>query len=278
MRPANFRLLRPASLGAALELLHGSAQRSTVVMAGGQSLLKDLRERKISPQRIVDLALLEELRFIRHTDERIEIGALTTVAELILDERLRHAIPALVNAARTVGDRQIRNRATIGGNLLSGWSSDLGVVACAGRADVVLMSVRGQRTLSAASLVADGCAADEIVRTIAFPRSAHSAFEKLSRRYADPSLASAAAFAWLGSDDISLAIGGAHSHPIRLATVERIIARDGIDSVAVSDALKKAAGDLSPPATPHGSAEYRRRIVPTIARRALEALPAGGCA
>jgi CO/xanthine dehydrogenase FAD-binding subunit len=277
MRPANFELIRPGSLGDAL--IHLAADReSTRLMAGGQSLLKDLRERRAAPNRIIDLSLLDELRFVSRSKDRIEIGALTTLDALANDPLLASAMPALVAAACCVGDRQIRSRATIGGNLVSGWSSDLGVVACAGRAEVILTSTNGERRLAASLLVAEGCAPDELIRAIVFPHAHHSAFEKLSRRNADPSLASAAAFVWhqRAAPEYGLAVGGAHSHPLRLAAVEEVINRNGINSDAVRAALEAAATELSPPDTPHGSGAYRLRVLPIVALRALQALANGG--
>lgn len=273
MRPADFHLERPRNLADALDCLQ-SAAGDTCVLAGGQSVLKQLRDRVIAPRRIVDISGLRELDYVKDTDTILELGALTSLAMIASAPLIAARCMALAEAAARVGDVQIRTRATLGGNLRSGWSSDLGVVVAAARAGVELCSRRGGRSIAGDELLAGGpnsCASDELIRAVSFPVCSGSAFEKLARRSADPALASAAAFVWRDVDrvEIGLAVGGVHFHPLRLAAVEAVVAKHGLDASRIDAALAVAASEVVPVDTPHAGAAYRRRVLPVIARRAL---------
>lgn len=282
MRPHRFDLEQPQSLAAALAALQ-STDRSHCVMAGGQSLLKQLRERSIMPARVIDISAVPELNFVRYGAEGLTLGALVRLASLTSDPLISTHCPALAEAAARVGDVQIRARATLGGNLCSGWSSDLGVVIAAVRATVSIVRSGSSRSMDGASFMHAGeqaLAPDELVQAVIIPDAAGSAFEKLSRRAADPVLVSAAAFVWKRGDnvDIGLAAGGVHPHPLRLISIEQTLATEGRRKTNLAHALDQFAGTLLPPNTAHAGAEYRRQIFPVMVTRALRrTLVSAGC-
>ena len=116
----SFRYARPTTVEEAIALLeeHGDQAK---LLAGGTDLVIELRNRWRQPKVVIDLKRIEELRpSIREEDGRLVITAGTVMAEISTDERVRRHFPALVEAADTVGSIQIRNRATLVGNICNG--------------------------------------------------------------------------------------------------------------------------------------------------------------
>jgi CO/xanthine dehydrogenase FAD-binding subunit len=270
MRPASFDLQQPPTVTAALSLLADDSSRKVRIMAGGQALLKTLRERAEQPQCIVDISGLHELDYVRRADDAVDIGALVTLASLAANPVIAADLPALHEAALSVGDVQIRNRATLGGNVLSGWSSDLAVVLLALDATGTLRTQQQSRTLTIAEVVRDGCAADELLMSLRIPCRASCAFTKLARRSADPALANAAIAVTPDHARYHVAVGGVHSHPLRLPQVETALAQPTTSLATIEKICRIEADKLSPPPNPHGSADYRRRVLPTLVLRTLQ--------
>lgn len=275
MRPGVFDYLRPESVAEAVALL-GEGDSETYVLAGGQALIRQMRQRELRPRRIIDISFIAELAYVLRDAAGLTVGALTPVAVLAEDPVVRESCRALSEAAARVGDVQVRTRATAGGNVCTGWASDIGTVLVASGGDVIVRNAAGDYGIPAADFMARGarpCPPAEFIVALRFGTAPGSAFEKLSRRAVDPALASAAAFIHPGVGDaaVRLALGAVHTHIIRAETVERIAADAGVAAPAVAGALRALAQSLQPPSNPHASAAYRRRILPVVARRALEA-------
>ncbi|MCB9915915.1 MAG: FAD binding domain-containing protein [Planctomycetes bacterium] len=118
LRLPAFELARPASLDAALELLaaHGA---DALPIAGGTDLLPNMKHRLFEPKVLVSLQDVPELRGVRRTaDGDLVLGAMTRLADLAADEELAELAPGLVQAAGLVAGPQLRNAATLGGNVL----------------------------------------------------------------------------------------------------------------------------------------------------------------
>ena len=112
-----FPYVRPTTVEAAVATLQESGSRATL-LAGGTDLLVRLRSGRITPTVVVDLKRIETLDAgIQQVDGVLRVGARCTMADLIADARIRQEFPALVEAARVVGSVQIRNRATLAGNI-----------------------------------------------------------------------------------------------------------------------------------------------------------------
>jgi 4-hydroxybenzoyl-CoA reductase subunit beta len=115
-----FKLIIPRTVEDAVTALHdraGEGARATRVLAGGTDLLPSMRQKLFEPEYVLDLRLINELRGIRETEQRVEIGALTTLREIEHSELLKRDYPVLVEAAKTVASPVIRNMSTIGGNV-----------------------------------------------------------------------------------------------------------------------------------------------------------------
>ncbi|TFH07652.1 MAG: FAD-binding protein, partial [Candidatus Atribacteria bacterium] len=116
MLPA-FELLKPRTLEEALELL--AAEPSALPIAGGTNLIVDARAGKLAPETVIDLSALDELGNITATDTEIVIGATVTIAQLLESSAIKQYAAVLSAAAQTFANTLIRNRATVGGNLVN---------------------------------------------------------------------------------------------------------------------------------------------------------------
>ncbi len=267
MRPAEFELLRPRGR-AELDAILARPDADTYWLAGGQALLKDMRQRLLAPKRLVDISGLAELDYIRAQGDVLEIGAVTRLATLATDATVRRHCPALAAAAAAVGDVQIRNRATVGGNLCTGGGADVAVALLAAGAEIVVAGAGQQHRRQLADFLAGETAGNrgELIVAIRVPAAPARGFVKFSRRAADPGIVSAAAT--LGARP-GLAFGGVHGHVVAPPADALPALEPG--SAALRTALEAFAGELDPPDTPHASAAYRRRILAVIADRAVRA-------
>ena len=116
MKPAPFDYERPADTQGALAALAKFGDRARV-LAGGQSLLPLLSLRLASPERLIDVSRLDELRYIRIANNELQIGALTTHNAVLKSSEVAAHCPIMVEAYRLVSHHSVRNRGTIGGSL-----------------------------------------------------------------------------------------------------------------------------------------------------------------
>jgi carbon-monoxide dehydrogenase medium subunit len=143
MKAPAFAYAKPASLGEALALLENPNAKA---LAGGQSLIPSLNMRLSSPELLVDIGGLEELRKIDSTGDTVRIGALVTHAKLENEKR----VPLLAEAAKHVAHAAIRNRGTIGGSMaLADPAAEYPAVAVALEAVMIVCGKSGERKIPA---------------------------------------------------------------------------------------------------------------------------------
>jgi carbon-monoxide dehydrogenase medium subunit len=279
MRPAEVSYVRALDLEDAGRLLKARGG-GTRVIGGGQALLRDLRARELQVGALVDISRLGDLDYIRHEGDRLEIGAVTTLARVATDETVRAVMPALAEGARRVGDAQIRSWGTVGGNICgpwspAGWSADIGTVLAASGGEVVVRSADGQRTtvdavefMSSDDFPLGPC---EIITALRFGVAQGSAYYRLSRRWADASIGAAAAFVDVDGSEhprVRVAVGRVHRRVVRLWEVESAIAAHGVAAVEVDEALAAVVGTFSVIDNVHADANYRISVFPVIVKRA----------
>jgi len=112
-----FEYVNPEKVEDVPGLLGHKRGRSTAIMAGGIDLLGEMKDNLASPERLVNLKALPDLKFVKHERSGLRIGATTTLTEIVEDPKIRETYTALAEAAESVGSLQIRNVGTIGGNL-----------------------------------------------------------------------------------------------------------------------------------------------------------------
>ena len=276
MYPPKFDYYRAADLEEAQALLkqHPDAK----LMAGGHSLIPVMKLRLADPGTIIDIGRLE-MGGIGTLSGQVIIGATTTHAMIAASSDVPHA---LSEAAGMIGDPQVRNRGTIGGNIAhADPASDLPTVLLALRADISMARQGQQRSVSAAEFFVDlfetALEEDEIITSITLNGEASgggSAYAKLFNPASRYAMVGAAASVFVRDGKVthaSVAIGGLLPKPVVCTAVENaIIGTDGTaDDVAAAAALVAEAlgdevmGDI------HANADYRRHMAPVFVRRAL---------
>ena len=253
------------------------------ILAGGTDLILFMEMGRLQPDTVIDISRVDTLRYVRAGAQHIHIGPLTTHAALAASPVLREWAPILSMAAATVGAVQIRNRGTIGGNL--GTASPAGdtiPALMALGAGVSLRSRRGERRLALEQFFSGPgktvAAADEYIAEIDFPTPAVSSrgvYYKAGRRKAQAiTLVSVGVQVMQqhdGANTVRIALGAVAPTIIRAMSAERLLQGRRLTPELVEEAARLAAGDARPIDDIRASARYRRTLVQTWMRRALQA-------
>jgi carbon-monoxide dehydrogenase medium subunit len=281
VKPAAFAYHRPASVAEAVAHLAGYEGQARV-LAGGQSLVPMLNMRLWRPSALIDINELDELDEIIVDGDRIVLGALVRYATLERSELVAERLPLLCRVVRHIGDRQVRNRGTVGGALVQGDPTGEMPLACLVLGAVVTATgPHGSRRIALADFYTGSYATvlelDELVTAVEFPmHPQHVAFAELCRKHNDFAVLSVVATGNRDADarwtDVRIALGGVADSPV-LA----VAAGDGLAGTQLTDADLDAAAQaaldvVDPPTDVRASAEYRRHLVPVYVRRVLTEL------
>src|SRR6185369_12003338 len=228
----------PRDLPAAYAVLaSGSADAPVKPVAGGTDLMVSLTgELAPPPASVVDLWAIEALRGIAIDGDALTLGALTTYTDVRRSALCREHVPALVEAAATIGAAQIQNRGTLGGNIANASpAGDTLPVLLALDAEMVVGGQRGERTVPASDFwVAyrrTALAPDELILRIRIPvrGGRETRFRKVGTRRAQAISKVVIAVAWRESPgspawrDVRVALGSVADRPIRAAAAERAL-------------------------------------------------------
>ena len=282
----SFAYARPESLDEATALMSERVP-SVRALAGGTDLLAELRDAPDGPDTIVDIGHLQELKGIEETEAGLRIGSLTTHSEIMRDPLVARHVPAMADAARSMGSVQIRNRGTIGGNLASGVPSlDGAPVLLALDALVTVASTRGRRLVPISEFFVGPrrtvLAPDELLVEVILPRAMlgrPAAFWKfgLRRGQALALVNAAASLAVEGGGrigDVRIALGAVAPTLIRARRAETVLAGlsagSGLEG-ALSQAGEVAASEARPIDDFRSSAAYRRDLIRVGTVRVLRA-------
>lgn len=279
MKPPPFAYHRPDTTEEALALLaeHGP---DASVLAGGQSLVPVLNLRLVRPAHVIDINRVPGLDRLDAEDGSTVVGAMVRQRAALESPVVRERIPLLAEALPRVGHPETRNRGTLGGSLVhNDPAAEFGTVALACDAEVVLRSVRGDRTAPVDEfLVAPYTTAkepDELVVEIRFPAPVDTwawAFDEISRRHHDFALVGVAVGLRLENGSISdarLAYAGTGGTALRAAEAEEMLRgkSPGVDLFA--SAAEHATTEIDPPGDVLASADYRRHVARELTKRAL---------
>src|SRR5438067_10688497 len=252
---------RPGSLAEALELLR--ADDGARALAGGQTLINVMKARAGSPDALIDLVALEELKGIDlGADGTLELGAMTTYTEIIGSSEAR-ARPILGEVCAQIADVQVRNRGTIGGNVCtSDPTNHLPPLLVAVGASFTIASRDGERTVPAEEfflgVYMTAAGQGELLTKIAIPPGRKDGFATVPVGVDGTCIVNAAASV---NGEVRVALGcvGATPEVVRPASA---------DEDAVREAVR--AANLDPPGDVHASAEYRKHLAEIVAARAVE--------
>lgn len=268
--------VRPDTVEEAIAVLveHDGAR----ALAGGQTLLNVMKQRAASPDVLVDLDRLDELRTISVSGSSLEIGAMTTLTALIRSSEVEVTRPILAEVAATVADVQVRNRGTLGGNIcVNDPTNHFPPLLVALDASMTVVGVGGERVVAAEDFflgvfettVREG----ELLTKITIPAAGKGTGDGMAGVTLGAHgtyIANAAAS--VSDGDWRIALGCVGAVPIRARAVEEALSGATVDDASVRTAVEGLGATLDPPSDVHASAEYRRSLAETsIVRAVLQA-------
>ena len=277
--------MSPASLAGAYALLAAAPARP---IAGGTDLMVALTgELGDPPERMVNLWKLDDLRGIALDGDAVVLGALTTYTEIRRSPLCHEHLPALVEAAATIGAAQIQNRGTIGGNVVNASpAGDTLPVLLALDASFVCGSVRGERVVPAMAFWPayreTALEPDELLVRIRIPLAAgrETHFRKVGTRRAQSISKVVMALSFRDSGraapwtDVRLALGSVAPTPIRAHATEAALEGRAPTPETADRAAETLAAELHPIDDVRSTAEYRRLVAARVLHRLIR--EAGG--
>jgi|SRR5262245_21208836 len=281
MKPAPFRYHAPRTIDEAVALLAEVAPQDGRILAGGQSLVPIMAFRLARPAHLVDINGVEALRRLAVEGDRLCIGACVRHAAFhrpVVDGPLGKLLATVV---RHIAHYPIRTRGTFCGSVAhADPASEWCTVAAALGGEMVARSTRGTRVIPAheffAGIMTTTLKEDELlteVRLPLLPADTRFGFYEFNRRAGDFAIAMALATYRIKDGKISeprIAVGGAEPAPRRIADAERALAGRAPGADSFTAAGEGAAAAVDPMEDATTSADYRRDLVRTVTRRALE--------
>jgi carbon-monoxide dehydrogenase medium subunit len=254
------------------------------LLAGGTDLLVDLKTSRIRVTHLVSLRRLDGLRGVAETDDTLRIGALTTITQLGNSSAVRERYSPLLDAARQMAAPQIRNAATVGGNIASAVPcADLPPLLGVMRASVVLWSQGGEREVPLDQFFLGPRQTvrrnEEVLAAVLVPRPPRgfgAAYARFALRDGN-AIAAASVAAALRLDprnlitDARIALGAVAPIPKLVEAAAAELRGRKVDESAFARAAVAARRAAEPISDVRGSAEYRRELVEVLTRRALTA-------
>jgi aerobic carbon-monoxide dehydrogenase medium subunit len=279
------KLIRPETMEEALREREKYG-RDALPIAGGQSLLVLLRNKLIDPQVLIDLQTLNELQGMKRQDMGLSIGAMTTIHSLASSADIQTAAPILAQGASKVGSTAIRNLGTIGGNLCHNEpGADLPPALLALNAGVELRSRKGTRKVRLSEFFRNFfetvVTPDELLCSIEVPKlpeGASGVYLKHAISSEDLAIAGVAVVLVPHEKqagtmrEVRIGLGGVSPVPLRATKAESLLNGAVLSDEVIREAGEVAASETEPMTDPHASADYRRKMVKVLVRRAIAAI------
>jgi len=278
MIPGGFEYHAASSVDDAIQLL--SQHEDAKILAGGHSLLPMMKLRFAEPAHLVDINGLSELRGIRLEGDSVHIGAMTTEIELIASEILQQQCPLLVDVAELVADPQVRNKGTIGGDVVHGDpGNDHPAVMLVLDAQFVIKGPNGERVQEANGFFLgtywNGLEEGELLTEIRFPLSKPGTgygYNKLKRKTGDFATAASPVVLTLDGDacsDIRIGLTNVAPMAIRAEAAEDLLRGQVITEALVEQAAEQVMAACEPAEDLRGDVEYKTHMAAEMVRRSI---------
>jgi CO/xanthine dehydrogenase FAD-binding subunit len=278
---SEFEFLTPKNLAEAISWLSAAPKLSP--LAGGTNLVVDMRCGRHTPQGVVNINHLRELKGIWLENNFLYLGSTITIDEILMHDLVKQYAPALQQAAAVFANPLIRNRATLGGNLVDASpAADMAPPLLALDAEIELLSQSGLRIIPLKEFFTGVrktiLHAGELMTRLRFPiRTGVSAFHKIGLRKADAiSIVGAAVYLECTSENICrelrVALGSVAPRPFRAEEAENFLKGFSVTPENVQLTAKLAARAASPISDVRSSAEYRQRMIEVIVNRLINKL------
>jgi carbon-monoxide dehydrogenase medium subunit len=256
----------------------GELGSRVMLLAGGTDVLNQMKLRQVNPEFLLNIKNIKELAYLKHNGG-LEIGPLTTITAIRESERVRKRYPSLYDAAEWFGTPQIRNMATVGGNVCrSSPSSDMVVPLMALDGMLGLVGPKGVRTIPMEEFVngSGGNVLDcEILAEIIVPQQEEpfgTAFIKLKRSSADLAKVSCAVRIRMKDgqcEDIRIVLGAVSDKVFRAKAAEEVMRGEKITDAVIEEAGKRASQEARPITDVRSTAEYRMQMISVLAKRMI---------
>ncbi|MEM0475133.1 MAG: xanthine dehydrogenase family protein subunit M [Zestosphaera sp.] len=272
--------VRVSELDEALRLL--SRKEDVKVLAGGTDLVVDLKIGRYKPKTIVDISGIRSLRYIVDEGDKVRIGALTRMQDIVESPVIREKLPVLAEAASMLGSWQIRNMATVGGNLCNASpAADSAPPLLVHEAKIKLTSIEGTREIPITEFFTGPRKTvmykTELLHEIVVPYDADFArsysYVKVGRRNSFTlSVVAIAAVLKIRNkriEDVRIALNAVAPTPVRARSVESFLKGKEVRSDVIEEASELVLNDISPISDVRASAEYRKHISRVLVKDAL---------
>ena len=279
MIPGSFAYHRPKSVKEAVAMLADLGGEARV-LSGGHSLIPMMKLRLATPDHLVDLAGIADLKGIRVEGNDIVIGAMTTQHELIGSDALAKKVPLIRETSLVISDPQVRYVGTLGGNVANGDpGNDMpGVMVCL-NASYQVSGKGGDRRIAAREFYQGAyftaLEPGEIVTAVRIPAppDGHGyAYEKLKRKIGDYATAAAAIVLTMAKGKVasaSIGLTNVAETPLYAEEAGKILQGSSLDAATIKKAVAAAEAITSPAADARGPAKYRTKMAGVMLARAL---------
>ena len=280
MIPPAFEYLRPSSIPEAISLLQQYGDDAKI-LSGGQSLIPMMKLRLARPAYLIDINRIAGLSYIEEEDGHLKIGALIREAELEESPIVHAKFPILIDTEQVIADPQVRNLATVAGNLAHGDpANDHPATMLSLGAKVVATGPKGQRVIPIeeffVSVFTTALEPDEIVTEIRIPlppARSGGAYFKLERKVGDFATAAVAAQVTLDGNgtcqQVGIGLTNVGPTPVKARKAEAFLRGKKLDEATIRHGAQLAADEAQPSSDLRGPAEYKKGLVKELAARAL---------
>ena len=280
MIPPAFEYLRPKSIPEAITLLqqHGDEAK---LLSGGQSLIPMMKLRLARPGFLIDINSIAGLSYIKEEGGFLKIGGLTREAEVEASALVRSKYPLLTDTAAVIADPQVRNLATVGGNLAHGDpANDHPATMVAFGAQIVATGAKGERVIPVedffVTLFTTALKPDEILTEIRIPcppPKSGGAYFKVERKVGDFATAAVAVQLTLDGggavQKAGIGLTNVGPTPIKARKAEDFLKGKKPDAATLAQAAQLASDEAQPGSDLRGPAEYKKGLVKELTKRAL---------
>jgi carbon-monoxide dehydrogenase medium subunit len=279
MKP--FDYIRPGNMEDAIAALQ--AKDEPYLLAGGTDLLIGMKTNAVKPKCLIDLKGIPGIDCIEY-DNGFKLGALTTVRDVEVSPLIREKIPALSEAAATLGSIQIRNRATIGGNLCHGSpAADMAAILLAMNCELQIATGNGAKTMGLDQFFTGPNSTvlnrNEVLAQIIIPKEIEQ-FKGIylkhgPRKAMDIGIVNIAIL--LDADvssgfcnQIMIALGAVAPRPIRAKKAEALLNANRLTPELIQEAAEAASDEATPISDFRASAGYRRDLVKNLVAKGID--------
>ncbi|MFC2082901.1 FAD binding domain-containing protein [Candidatus Bipolaricaulota bacterium] len=263
------------------ELLEVLSQSGATILCGGTDLLIKMRAEMIQPELLIDISRVKSLRGIRVEGSNLEIGAATLESDIIHSPLVTEHVPLLGSVLRQLGSVQIRNRGTLGGNIVNASPAADGVIPLLLYAtEIQIVSADGERWVRLEDIFTGPSQTTlepgEYVRTLRLPVPTapfEPFYHKVGKRNAlTIAIASLGMLVHLEEGvirQLRVAVGSVAPTPRRLRGLEEHLAGRSLDEHTIHEARELAVASISPISDVRATADYRRNVIGDLLVRAL---------